>query len=414
MSKISVYDIVPVPKLADKLIGTSVGGDIEDITYNFTLGELLNLFIPNIPANNLQGVLNFGNTATQDINLTGIINTTNLNVGNTATILNSNFTGETRITGGLFDRVDSRGTAGQVLISTGTQVEWYTIPTVIPTLQQVLTEGNTADKNIILTANIEAVTATFNNVVSNTSLSVLGTLKDKDASVGVSGQILSSTGTNVQWINAPIYTSTLPIIIDSGTKVISIQQANNTQNGYLSSTDWINFDGKQNALPSQAGQNGKYLTTDGTILSWGESTDITLSPIGNSPNANGATLTGSLLNLQPASATFGGVVTTGSQIFAGAKEFSTTSSSGRPYSFINNQSGPNSSDTGDGVLAVNYNLAGSTGIQVVIRGMSFSTNNNMTGGTVQNLRGWNVASSTASGSTTTNLDQIYIERGGVS
>ena len=71
MSKISIYEVVPVPKLADKLVGTSVGGEPEDLTYNFTLGELLNLFIPNIPGNTLQGVLDFGNTATQDIILNG-------------------------------------------------------------------------------------------------------------------------------------------------------------------------------------------------------------------------------------------------------------------------------------------------------------------------------------------------------
>lgn len=44
-----------------------------------------------------------------------------------------------------------------------------------------------------------------------------------------------------------------------------------------------------------------------------------LSAIGSTPNANAATITGSILNLQPASATWGGVVTTGTQSFAGDK-----------------------------------------------------------------------------------------------
>lgn len=48
---------------------------------------------------------------------------------------------------------------------------------------------------------------------------------------------------------------------------------------------------------------------------------ISLSAIGASPNANAATLTGSVLNLEPASASFGGVVTTTTQTFAGAKTF---------------------------------------------------------------------------------------------
>jgi len=49
---------------------------------------------------------------------------------------------------------------------------------------------------------------------------------------------------------------------------------------------------------------------------------ITLSAIGAAPNANAATITGSVLNLQPANASFGGVVSTGVQTFAGEKTFS--------------------------------------------------------------------------------------------
>lgn len=49
--------------------------------------------------------------------------------------------------------------------------------------------------------------------------------------------------------------------------------------------------------------------------------DVTLAAIGSSPNANAATLTGQVLNLEPASASFGGVVTTASQTFAGDKTF---------------------------------------------------------------------------------------------
>jgi hypothetical protein len=255
MSEISLYDIVPTPKLADKLIGTSVGGVIEDVTYNFTLQELLQLFIPNIPANTLQGVLDYGNTATQNINLTGTISTTNLTVLATANILNSNLSGNTRVMAGLFDRTNSSGTAGQVLRSTGTQVEWYTVPTVIPTLQQVLQSGNTSNISIVLTANITAVTATAATVVSNTSLNINGVLRDGTSAVGASNQILSSTGSGVRWVDMPAYNVISPLLYDTPTKTFSIQVANSTQNGYLSSADWINFDGKQDAI---------ILTTTGT------------------------------------------------------------------------------------------------------------------------------------------------------
>lgn len=71
MTKISSYGNEGSPKLSDKLIGTSVGGSPADATFNFTLQSLLSLFSQNIT---LQDVLNAGNTATQDINLTGEIN----------------------------------------------------------------------------------------------------------------------------------------------------------------------------------------------------------------------------------------------------------------------------------------------------------------------------------------------------
>ncbi|MBC7424974.1 MAG: hypothetical protein H7321_00450, partial [Bacteroidia bacterium] len=41
---------------------------------------------------------------------------------------------------------------------------------------------------------------------------------------------------------------------------------------------------------------------------------LSLSAIGSTPNANGATITGSVLNLQPASISFGGVISLGAQV----------------------------------------------------------------------------------------------------
>lgn len=47
-----------------------------------------------------------------------------------------------------------------------------------------------------------------------------------------------------------------------------------------------------------------------------------LAAIGSAPNANALTLNGSTLNVEPANGTFGGVVTTAAQTFAGNKTFS--------------------------------------------------------------------------------------------
>jgi hypothetical protein len=72
---------------------------------------------------------------------------------------------------------------------------------------------------------------------------------------------------------------------------------------------------------------GKVLTsTDNTgIASWVAPTGVTtMAAIGSTPNANGAKISGVNLNLEPASASYGGIVTTGAQTFAGAKTFSPT------------------------------------------------------------------------------------------
>jgi len=253
MSKISTYEVVPVPKLADKLIGTSVGGEIEDATYNFTLQELLDLFLPVIPANNLQGVLDYGNTATQDINLFGTITTTNLDVTDTANLYITYLNEETHIVGSVFDSEDSAGTEGQVLTSTEDGVAWVTLPPIFtPNLQQVLEVGNTSTTGIILDAGLEALDVDTDTATINTNITLDGTITDGNAAVGGVGQVLSSTGTGVEWVSLPVYTATSPLFLNPATNVISIQKATNTQNGYLSSSDWITFDGKQNA--------GNYIT----------------------------------------------------------------------------------------------------------------------------------------------------------
>lgn len=77
-------------------------------------------------------------------------------------------------------------------------------------------------------------------------------------------------------------------------------------------------------LPTTDGNASEFLQTDGSgVLTWAAASGgvTTLAAIGSSPNANGATISGSTLNLEPASASFGGVVTTGTQTMAGAKTF---------------------------------------------------------------------------------------------
>jgi hypothetical protein len=61
-------------------------------------------------------------------------------------------------------------------------------------------------------------------------------------------------------------------------------------------------------------------TTGSGTLTWSTPTSVTVGTISSTSNANGATITAGVLNLAPADATNGGIVTTGTQTFAGDKE----------------------------------------------------------------------------------------------
>ena len=68
------------------------------------------------------------------------------------------------------------------------------------------------------------------------------------------------------------------------------------------------------------GQKGEVgVGATGATGATGSAGVLALAAVGGTPNANAATLSGGTLNLQPASASFGGVVTTTTQSFVGAK-----------------------------------------------------------------------------------------------
>jgi hypothetical protein len=70
------------------------------------------------------------------------------------------------------------------------------------------------------------------------------------------------------------------------------------------------------------GTDGQVLTLASGAPSWASPAGIaTVAAIGGTPNANGASVWGTTLTLQPADGTYGGVVTTSAQTFAGVKTF---------------------------------------------------------------------------------------------
>jgi hypothetical protein len=158
----------------------------------------------------------------------------------------------------------------------------------------VLTSGNTAVNNIILTGNLSANNAALLTSTISTSLTLLGTVKDGLSSVGTNNQVLSSNVTGVRWINLPVYSATSPLLYNSGTGVFSIQQANASQNGYLSSADWITFDGKQTAISLTTTGNSGASTLVGSTINV---PNYTLSGLGGVPQTRTLTINGVTYNL---------------------------------------------------------------------------------------------------------------------
>lgn len=248
MAKISTYPVVS-PEGSDIIIGTD--GSNMNATKNFTAQSIANLS----PDQDLQSVLDTGNTATQSINLTGSINVT----------------GNVSVSGEFRDSSNSAGTSGQLLMSTESGTQWTAH--ITPNLQNVLDLGNTATQNIVLTGNITADTFTVNTSISNS-----GEYYDGTSSVGTGGQILSSTGSATQWIDN--VTPNLQNVLDSGntatqditlTGIVTADRVNADTVSVavdLNSNGAANINGTLVDGTSSAGTAGQLLESTATGVNW--------------------------------------------------------------------------------------------------------------------------------------------------
>jgi hypothetical protein len=171
------------------------------------------------------------------------------------------------------------GTGAATLSGTTLTIPTYSLPIAnITNLGGVKVGSNlNVDASGVLTANINAGTLTGTTLASNvvnSSLTSVGTL--------TSGTISLTTD-----------------IVTSG----------NLKAGAIT-------------YPNTAGTNGQVLTSNGAgNASWISPTTVSVGTISSTSNANGATITSGVLNLTPADETNGGIVTNGTQIFAGLKTF---------------------------------------------------------------------------------------------
>lgn len=170
MSKISTYNLADTPlQLSDRLIGTEAPRPTPTATplatKNFSLGELLQLFSSNFPAASLQAVLDTNNTAIEDINLTGTINTTLIKPGNIIDMLNSQGTPLQILSKGVggICWIDGPNLSGYVPTSRELTINGvtydlsanrsWTIGTGIQNLQEVTDEGNETTNPLIVISN---------------------------------------------------------------------------------------------------------------------------------------------------------------------------------------------------------------------------------------------------------------------
>ncbi len=170
-------------------------------------------------------------------------------------------------------------------------------------------DGNTVDaKGASIAASVlymQSADATHPGEVNVSTQTFAG---QKTFSTGLSGTLTGSASLNV-------LTSALGNLSDAGTDgiivtggtgsivgTVSLAQhvADTSHNGYLSSTDWNTFSGKQDP--------------------------ISLTTFGSTPNNNGLTLSSNVLNMEPADLTHPGGVSTAAQTFGGSKTFNAATS----------------------------------------------------------------------------------------
>lgn len=275
----------------------------------------------------LDDTLTIGNTSSQDIVLSsgqfqatgaggGVVISTPSVLTNSGT---SSFTGQVNInsttlnfnaTALLNDGTGSVGLAGQFLTSTGTGVAWSSTlpPASCCGLQSTLSAGNTSTgQNVTLsgtglwsfgaTVSIESdATNVWNgtNTFSATStLDLDGPIEDSLGSEGLAGQVLSSTGTGVEWVAASTGSQDLQSVLDTGNTATGAA-ANITISGFIKPGQITDTSGATGAI-------GQVLTSTGTGLAWSSSaccdlqdtltagntatTDIVLSGIGTNLTA---------------------------------------------------------------------------------------------------------------------------------
>ena len=216
-----------------KLTTSSTGVDITNTLNVSGLSTFSSVNVSGVATISGSGGLNITNNldVNGDMDVDGTSDLDVLNVSDTATFTGNVVQNDTdnhiRINGELRDKDGQSGTSGQVLSSTGSQIDWINVGDISAgSASQVAISDNSNDDNqfvnftssksgnrsIRANDNVRynphsgTLSATkFNGELDGTAsvsnITISGNLKDKDGQAGSSGQVLSSTGSQIDWVN---------------------------------------------------------------------------------------------------------------------------------------------------------------------------------------------------------------------
>jgi hypothetical protein len=206
---------------------------------------------------------------------------------------------------------------------TGSSLENGSITDLGGSVNVMLTQGNSMNINNSYGGGLNLISgANGINMVANNG----GPTYQAEMNLGTPGGYLG-------FLSPSTYGPDTSIIIRSGdlwvknytTNNIDIAIKRNGNVGIGTNTPAAKLDVIGNVKITDGTQGaGKLLTSDANGLATWQTVAMGLTsvgPIAGTANANGATITGSVLNLTPANATHGGVVTIGTQSFEGNKTF---------------------------------------------------------------------------------------------
>lgn len=192
----------------------------------------------------------------------------------------------------------------------------------------------------LITAGTQTIagTKTFTgrlNANGGVDRSTAGTLSiGTDSSTATTINIGNATATvNIQGSTIFENTTTLlvadpTIVLNRGGGAASAASSGITLEEGGSITGYTQTSGDRNSWTFKAPNTAGIVTltpgSGGFTIDQASHNPVTLAAVGAVPNANGASLSSQVLNLQPADSSFPGVVTTGTQTFSGAKTFSST------------------------------------------------------------------------------------------